>query len=275
MKISRTVMSLAGIVSANLDGNTIHRNGCVWPDSGVLSSINKITYADDPYANFQGLSATGLDNPYAEGTLIVRQCPTRCNVDEYGNYVDCTGYEDDSTFVCGYKDGKGSRGSGRHYVFLEMGTNKAKNIALFFRTGQLNKYRPAPARKMCPKPHVVANDALCGDKPKIPNKSDVERFNRYSVWNDEKTSISCTAESKPVRSKNFEPLNLVCDRKKSTDSFKWFHMSPNGKLRPVGNKWVKTRFLCKFCHSCKDEETSGDEPEGSGVDSPNDAEVSI
>ena len=70
MKISRTVMSLAGIVSADLDGNTIHRNGCVWPDSGVLSSINKITYADDPFANFQGLYATGLDNPYAENTLV-------------------------------------------------------------------------------------------------------------------------------------------------------------------------------------------------------------
>merc|ERR1719220_2205501 len=82
------------------------------------------------------------------------------------------------------------------------------------------------------KPHVVADAALCRDKPQIPNKSDVERFNRYSVWNEDQTSISCTADSKPVRSKNFEPLNLVCDRKKASDSFKWFHMSPNGKLRP-------------------------------------------
>ena len=70
MKISSTVMTLAGLVSADLDGSVIHRNGCVWPDDDVLAGINKMTYADDAYANFNGLSATGLDNPYAEGTTV-------------------------------------------------------------------------------------------------------------------------------------------------------------------------------------------------------------
>ena len=51
-----------------LDGATSHLGGCVWPETGVLG--NKMTFADDPYAKFNGKDKSGLDYPYAEGDEV-------------------------------------------------------------------------------------------------------------------------------------------------------------------------------------------------------------
>jgi len=64
------------------------------------------------------------------------------------------------------------------------------------------------------------------------------------------------------------------DRNKPTNPYKWYHQSPGGRLRPAGNRWLKSRYLCRFCHDCQDE-TSGDEPEGSGGDSADNAAVDM
>lgn len=257
-----------------LDGATSHLGGCVWPDTGVLG--NKMTFADDPYAKFTGKDKSGLDSPYAEGDEIMRSCPTHC-VWNGSAFVNCQGYEDDMVFKCGYKDGKNNRNPGRHFVFVDAARSGKKNIAVFFRTSSLGTYRPTPERKMCAKPTVVVSDpdAVCGAKPMIPTKNDVERFQDYTRWTDDGMGVTCMPNARPVRKDNYEQLNLVCDRQKANQSFKWFHQGANGRLRPVGNKWIKSRFLCRFCHSCAKEEASGDEPEGSGGDSADNAEVSL
>jgi hypothetical protein len=279
MKLSITLLPSI-VLSSDIDGATGHLNGCIWPEKGTLGT--KTTYADDPYAKFDGVVGVGLNAPYAQGTEITRACPTFCEFDG-SNYVNCSGYEEDLVFRCGYKDGKNNRPPGRHYVFQDGTTARQKNIALFFRTPRMDKYRPVPEKKMCEKPTVVVRDpdSVCGPKPQIPNKCDIKdcgdrTFAAFTHWTTNGLSVACNANARPLRENNYEPLNLVCDRQKPTASFKWFHQSGNGKLRPAGNKWLKGRYLCRFCHSCKDEETSGDDqPEGSGGDSPDNAEVSL
>jgi len=275
MKISNTLLPIvlvSGNSEADVDGNTVHLAGCIWPETGVLGT--KMGYADDPYARFDGLEQVGTDSPYSEGHEILRQCPTFCDFDGT-NYVNCSGYGDDDSddlsFVCGFKDGKNNRPAGRHYVFKTEG----KNLALFFRTGRLDKYRPVPQQKLCPKPTVAIGDpeSVCGDKPQIPTKDDV-RHAQFTSWGANGLSVVCNDGARPIRANNYEQLNLVCDRQKPTQPYKWFHQSANSKLRPAGNKWIKGRFLCRFDHNVE-EETSGEQPEGSGSESPDAAEVTL
>lgn len=271
MKIASSLLFafVNGQSDGHVDGSSVHLGGCIWPEKNQLSP--KLTYADDPYARFASLDGTGTDAPYAEGSSIVRQCPSACDFDG-SDFVNCSGYTDTLTFTCGYKDGKNDRFPGRHYVFKD-GNRK---IALFYRTPFLNKYRPVPPHKLCPKPTISIGDtaAVCGDKPQIPNSDDARSI-QFTQWTDDGNSVECKSGARPIRKGSYEQLNLVCDRKNPRSSYKWFHKSPNNKLRPAGNRWIKSRFLCRFCHSCEPE-TSGDgSGEGSGSDSPDDAEVTL
>lgn len=269
MKISISLLP-AIVICQDVDGGTAHLGGCIWPDTGVLGT--KMSHADDPYAKFESLGATGTGSPYAEGTEIQKQCPSSCEYDG-SDYVNCSGYSNDILFKCGYKDGKNNRPQGRHFVFVDGA--RPKSQALFFRTSRLDKYRPVPPHKLCPKPTISIGDtdSVCGDKPAIPEDDNAQSAD-FTHWTANGLSVACNEGARPIRANNFEQLNLVCDRQKPTKPYKWFHQSPNGKLRPAGNKWIKARFLCRFCHDCEPE-TSGDEPEGSGGDSPDNAEVTL
>lgn len=181
--------------------------------------------------------------------------------------------------TCTSKEGKAGNGAGNNrpagtnYVFQMAG----KKMAVFFRTSRLDKYRPVPPHKLCSKPSIAIGDpeSVCGDKPAIPTKDDVVRFDKFTHWTANGLSVACNDNARPIRANNFEQLNLVCDRQKPSSPYKWFHESPNGRLRPAGNKWIKNRYLCRFCHDCDNTETSGDEPEGSGGNSPDNAEVTL
>jgi len=67
MKIASSLL-LAFAAGSDVDGTTAHLDGCIWPDRNVLGT--KISYADDPYADFTNLSGTGINSPYAEGTEV-------------------------------------------------------------------------------------------------------------------------------------------------------------------------------------------------------------
>ena len=209
---------------------------------------------------------------------MTRSCPAYCEYDGE-TYVNCSGFnEEDFSYACGLKIGKNSRTPGNHYVFMRKLAGKdPRGGAVFFKGALLNKFRPVPERKMCPKPEIIINDlaAVCGEKPEIPVKG-VERFVDFTVWSDDGLSVVCSENAKPIRKHNYEQLNLVCDRLSIKKDYMWLHKSANGKLRGAGKKWITKKYLCRLNHKYEPEiESSGTSPEGSGADTPDSAEVSL
>lgn len=274
MKLAIFIPAFAAANEGHVDGASHHLNGCVWPEKNSHPDGHH-TYADDEYARFDGLNrGIGEENPYSGGQTVIRQCPTHCVYD--GSEYSCSGYEVKDEFICHYKDGRKTL-PGRHYLWVK--SDKQEGAAVFFKTTYLNQYRKISKNKKCDVPVITPSDpdALCGEKPQIPTdrkQAQEERilFDVYTVWNDDETSVTCGPGGTPVRSNNYEPLNLICAKVNS--GWKWMHSDRNGKTKPAGNKWLSPKFLCKQCHS-KCEGDGGDGGEGSGAESPESADVSL
>lgn len=275
MKLISTlaVSAFAAYDPENIDYN--HHNGCLFPEVAEKALIS-----NDPYAQFTLASGSADNGVYSEGALLNRECAVACTYD--GTDTECAYEEDAASFLCLKKEGKGARKGYDFYVFVDADDNKKTPKAVLFRTGTYQSFRTAGKKLICPQPPVTVSDpeAVCGEKPEIPSKMD--RFNRYTVWTADGTSVEC-APNGIFKVRNPKTLNLVCAEKKTGRGYQWLSLETNRNGRSTlvnpanGSNMLKDKYLCKlnpdYVEESGDGEGSGEE--GSGADLVAAADVSM
>jgi len=276
---------IAAVVASALgqyDPNNVqynHHNGCLFP-----TPDDKAMISNDPNAQFTLSSGSLVGGAYAEGSELNRECAIECAYD--GTSTSCTYGAADTTFTCIAKEGKGQRAGHTFYVFSDLSDGKKIPKASFFRTGTYQSLRPAGKKLVCSEPVVTVTDpdAVCGERPLIPSKQ--LRFNRYTVYTDDLSSVECAPNGIP-KVKKPKTLNLVCAKKNAKKDYEWLSLETNNKGKQVlvdpannANK-LKDKYLCKLNPDYVEPVESGDGSgegsgeEGSGAESTGDAIVSM
>lgn len=277
----KLIATLAVTALGQYDPNNVefnHHNGCLFP-----TSEDKAMISNDPFAQFSLASGANNNGAYEEGSQLSRECAIECTYD--GSNTSCTYGESDTSFTCIAKEGKGSRKGHTFYVFAEDNQSKKIPKAAFFRGSTYQNVRPAGKKLLCPQPVVTVSnpDAVCGERPSIPSKS--MRFNQYTVYTDDLSSVECLPNGIP-KVKKPKTLNLVCAKKTASKPYEWLSLetNKNGKetlVKPSnGANKLKDKYLCKFNPNYTMEESGdgsgeGSGEEGSGADTVGDAVVSM